>query len=85
MNRSHNKGFTLIEMLVVIAVISVLVSIIVPVVNNASDKSAAAAEAITEEMNLAMMKYMPLRGALSFGGGSITREQIENLLVQLNR
>ena len=49
------------------------------------DKSAAAAEAITEEMNLAMMKYMPLRGALSFGGGSITREQIEDLLVQLNR
>ncbi len=49
------------------------------------DKSAAAAEAITEEMNLAMMKYMPLRGALSFGGGSVTREQIEDLLVQLNR
>lgn len=49
------------------------------------DKSAAAAEAITEEMNLAMMKYMPLRGALSFGGGSITREQIEDLLVQLKR
>lgn len=49
------------------------------------DVSAAAAEAITEEMNLAMMKYMPLRGALSFGGGSITREQIEDLLVQLNR
>ena len=49
------------------------------------DVSAAAAEAITEEMNLAMMKYMPLRGALSFGGGSITREQIEDLLMQLNR
>ena len=49
------------------------------------DVSAAAAEAITEEMNLAMMKYMPLRGALSFGGGSVTREQIEDLLVQLNR
>lgn len=49
------------------------------------DVSAAAAEAITEEMNLAMMKYMPLRGALSFGGGFVTREQIEDLLVQLNR
>ena len=49
------------------------------------DVSAAAAEAITEEMNLAMMKYMPLRGALSFGGGSVTREQIEDLLVHLNR
>lgn len=49
------------------------------------DKSAAAAEAITEEMNLAMMEYMPLRGALSFGGGAITREQIEGLLKELNR
>ena len=49
------------------------------------DVSAAAAEAITEEMNLAMMKYMPLRGALSFGGGAVTREQIEDLLTQLNR
>lgn len=49
------------------------------------DVSAAAAEAITEEMNLAMMKYMPLRGALSFGGGAISREQLEELLAQLNQ
>ena len=31
----------------------------------------AANEAITEEMNMAMLKYMPLRGILSFGGGNI--------------
>ena len=48
------------------------------------DKSEAAAEAITEEMNLAMMNYMPLRGALSFGGGAITREMLHALLDQLN-
>ena len=48
------------------------------------DKSEAAAEAITEAMNMAMMNYMPLRGALSFGGGAISAEEIENLLQQLN-
>lgn len=45
MNKRSNKGFTLIEMLVVIAIIAVLVSIIVPIVSNASDKAAAAADA----------------------------------------
>ena len=48
------------------------------------DVSEAAAEAITEEMNLAMMNYMPLRGALSFGGGAVTREMLSQLLEKLN-
>ena len=48
------------------------------------DVSAAAAEAITAEMNNAMMNYMPLRGALSFGGGMFTEEMLEAVLQQLN-
>ena len=48
------------------------------------DKSEAAAEAITEAMNMAMMNYMPLRGALSFGGGMFTEEMLEAVLQQLN-
>lgn len=39
------KGFTLIEMLVVIAIIAVLVSIIIPTVTAATDKAAAATNA----------------------------------------
>ena len=39
---------------------------------------------ITEEMNLAMMNYMPLRGILSFGGGAIPPESIEAILDKLN-
>ena len=41
----NKKGFTLIEMLVVIAIIAVLVSIIIPTVTSATDKAAAAADA----------------------------------------
>ncbi len=44
MNRK-NKGFTLIEMLVVIAMIAVLVSVIIPVVGNSTNRARAAADA----------------------------------------
>lgn len=40
-----SKGFTLIEMLVVIAIIAVLVAIIIPVVGNSTVKASAAANA----------------------------------------
>jgi len=45
MNKMYKKGFTLIEMLVVIAIIAVLVSIIVPVVGHSTTKAKAAADA----------------------------------------
>ena len=45
MNKLNKKGFTLIEMLVVIAIIAVLVSIIIPTVTSATDKAAAATNA----------------------------------------
>ena len=41
----NKKGFTLIEMLVVIAIIAVLVSIIVPTVSNSTVKASAATNA----------------------------------------
>ena len=31
-----------------------------------------------------MMKYMPIRGILSFAGGKVTLEQLTGLLDQLN-
>ena len=36
-----------------------------------TDEPTAASEAITAEMNMAMLQYMPLRGILSFGGGQV--------------
>ena len=43
--KMNKKGFTLIEMLVVIAIIAVLVSIVVPTVSTATMKSKGAADA----------------------------------------
>ena len=44
------------------------------------DADTPASEAITEEMNMAMLKYMPLRGILSFGGGTIDLTGIQRAL-----
>jgi len=44
-SKRNTSGFTLIEMLVVIAIIAVLVAVIVPAVTNATKKAKAAADA----------------------------------------
>ena len=41
-------------------------------------------EAISKDAMMAMMGYMPLRGALMMGGDKIRPEMIEGLLDQLN-
>ena len=43
--KMNKKGFTLIEMLVVIAIIAVLVAIVIPVVGSATEKAKEAADA----------------------------------------
>ncbi|NLK28810.1 MAG: glycosyl hydrolase [Clostridiales bacterium] len=48
------------------------------------EESTAASEAITKDMMMAMMKYMPIRGALSFGGGDMTVEDLKKIVDQLN-
>ena len=46
-------------------------------------ESSAASEAISAEMNKAMAGFMPLRGALSFGG-DMNMADIQDLVEQLN-
>ena len=45
MKKMNKKGFTLIEMLVVIAIIAILVSIIIPVVSDSTEKARESADA----------------------------------------
>ena len=46
--------------------------------------SEAAGEAISAEMSMAMMQYMPFRTLLSFGDGTTSEEMIRNLILRMN-
>ena len=46
--------------------------------------SEAAGEAISAEMSMAMMQYMPFRTMLSFGDGTTSEDMIRDLLRQMN-
>ena len=78
MNKFNKKGFTLIEMLVVIAIIAVLVSIIIPTVSNATTKAAAAADAanlrsLQSELTIAYMTGTPkAQGKITTNNAEIT-------------
>lgn len=53
--------------------------------SGSDDTTDAAKEAIGDEMGMAMMQYMPLRGAISFGGNNITQEQMDAFIEEMNR
>lgn len=65
MKKMNKKGFTLIEMLVVIAIIAVLVSIIVPVVSNSTTKAAAATNAANLRSVMAEVQVLILEDTKS--------------------
>lgn len=48
------------------------------------DEESAASSAISKEMQLAMMQYMPLRAIISFSGGRISYEEILKLIDEMN-
>ena len=71
---TNKKGFTLIEMLVVIAIIAVLVAIIIPVVSSATVKAAAA----TDAANLRSFKAEITTAYLSGDTSKVTVEKTES-------
>ena len=60
--KMNKKGFTLIEMLVVIAIIAVLVSIVIPVVGNSTEKAKEAADAANIRSAIAKVTTQALAG-----------------------
>ncbi len=48
------------------------------------DETDAAKDAVSDEMGMAMLNYMPLRGILSFAGDKVPEGFIDQLLSQLN-
>lgn len=62
----NKKGFTLIEMLIVIAIIAILVSIVIPVVSHSTVKSAAAANAANLRSIEGQLSTMRVENPLAF-------------------
>ena len=60
--KMNKKGFTLIEMLVVIAIIAILVSIVIPVVGNSTEKAKEAADAANIRAAIAEVTTKALAG-----------------------
>ena len=51
--------------------------------DSSDSESDVASEAISAEMNAAMMQYMPLRGSVNFGG-KVTMADVQALVDKLN-
>lgn len=59
----NKKGFTLIEMLIVVAIIAILVAVSIPVVNNALDRAKHATDAANERAAKAELMIQYLSGS----------------------
>ena len=81
MKKLNKKGFTLIEMLVVIAIIAVLVAVAIPVVSNSTTKAKAATDAANLRSAEAIILPEFLAGNIDFDGEtSITDDDLLTLL-----
>ena len=60
--KMNKKGFTLIEMLVVIAIIAILVAIVIPVVGNSTEKAKEAKDAANIRSAIATVTAKALTG-----------------------
>ena len=60
--KMNKKGFTLIEMLVVIAIIAILVAIVIPVVGNSTEKAKEAKDAANIRSAIATVTTKALTG-----------------------
>jgi type IV pilus assembly protein PilA len=71
-----SKGFTLIEMLIVVAIIAILIAVSVPLVSSALEKTRIATDAANERSALALGKlkylteYDSLEGAVKLGSNT---------------
>ena len=63
MKKMNKKGFTLIEMLVVIAIIAILVAIVIPTVSNATEKAKQATDLANIRSMVAQYQIDNLNGA----------------------
>lgn len=72
----NNKGFTLIEMLVVIAIIAILVAVVVPTVTASTSKAKAAADGANLRSSLGLLNVQMITQANSQDALDVSGVQI---------
>lgn len=75
-NNRKKKGFTLIEMLVVIAIIAILVSIIIPAISDSTTRAAAAANAANLRAMEGVLTAMRLDNPAAFDNWAETFDRV---------
>lgn len=71
--KMNKKGFTLIEMLVVIAIIAILVAVVVPTVTSSTDKAKAATDAANLRSAKAIIQVGLLDGSMKVDGSNVKK------------
>lgn len=87
MKKMNKKGFTLIEMLVVVAIVAVLVAIVIPVVGNSTEAAKEAADAANIRAAISEVTTKALTGdatatktvTLTQDGGFTENDDLENI------
>ena len=69
-------GFTLIEMLIVVAIIAILIAVSIPLVGNALERAKAATDAANERAAKAAMTIMYLNKTVNPGDTEYTKDTI---------
>lgn len=77
--RKSNKGFSLVELIVVVAIMAVLIGVLVPtlvrnVEKSKKQKDVSAVEEVRNQMTIALAdeKYTSLKGTITCSNGKIT-------------
>ena len=69
----------------ILAPLSSMAGAVAPVAVEESGEDSASASAISKEMMMAMMRYMPLRGIISFSGGRLNVEDLQKMVDDMNK